>query len=68
MAKSDRLRELATWYREYAEKAGSTAIWELRLLVAEDLERAANEIDYPASAQGAGRRLSSRGILGGLSR
>jgi hypothetical protein len=66
MAKSDRLRELATWYREYAEKAGSTAICELRLLVAEDLERAANEIDYP-SAQGAGRRLSSRGILGGLS-
>jgi hypothetical protein len=67
MAKSDRLRELATWYREYAEKAGSTAIWELRLLVAEDLERSANEIDYPASALVAGRRPPSRGMFGGLS-
>jgi len=26
MAQSDRLRELATWYREFADKAGAPAI------------------------------------------
>ena len=55
MEKSDRLRELATWYREFADKAGALAIWERRLLTAEDLEQAANDIDYRASAHGEGR-------------
>jgi hypothetical protein len=44
MAQSDRLRELATWYREFADKAGTPAIWELRMLTAEDLEREAAAI------------------------
>jgi hypothetical protein len=38
------LRELATWYREFAERAGSTTIWEARLHMAEDLEREADKL------------------------
>lgn len=34
-----KLRELATWYREFAEKAGSTTIWDARLRTAEDLDQ-----------------------------
>ena len=30
------LRELAAWYREFAERAGSTVIWEARLRMAEE--------------------------------
>jgi len=57
MGKSDQLRELATWYREFADKAGASAIWERRLLTAEDLEREANEIDDRAQTHGDGRQL-----------
>ena len=45
MAQSKRLRELAIWYRKFADKAGAPAIWELRMLTAEDLERQADAID-----------------------
>lgn len=34
-----KLRELAAWYREFAETAGSRSIWEARLRMADDLER-----------------------------
>jgi hypothetical protein len=34
-----KLRELAFWYREFAERAGNPAIWEARLRTARDLER-----------------------------
>lgn len=33
-----KLRELAAWYREFAEKTGNPTIWEARLRMAEDLE------------------------------
>jgi short-subunit dehydrogenase len=36
-----RLRDLAVWYREYAERAGNPAIWDARLRTAEDLEKLA---------------------------
>jgi hypothetical protein len=39
------LRNLAAWYREFAEKAGNPMIWELRLQMAEDLESVAEGID-----------------------
>ena len=39
-----KLRELAAWYREFAERAGSTVIWEARLRMAEDLEREADRL------------------------
>ena len=38
------LRRLATWYRDFAERAGSSTIWEARLHMAEDLEREAARV------------------------
>jgi hypothetical protein len=38
------LRRLATWYRDFAERAGSITIWEARLHMAEDLEREADKL------------------------
>jgi hypothetical protein len=42
---SDELRVLAQWYRDYAEVAGSTVIWDYRLSTAEDLERQASDLE-----------------------
>jgi hypothetical protein len=36
------LRELASWYREFAERTDNASIWEVRLRVAEDLEAEAD--------------------------
>jgi len=41
---SEKLRELASWYREFAEHAGITTIWEARLRMAEDLELEADKL------------------------
>ena len=38
------LLKLAAWYRSYAERAGSPAIWEARLKTAEDLEAQAERL------------------------
>lgn len=35
------LRDLASWYRAFAERAGSPVIWEGRLRTAEELEEQA---------------------------
>jgi len=40
----EKLRELASWYRDLAERAGSTVIWEARLRMAEDLEVEADRL------------------------
>lgn len=45
MDEPQKLRELAAWYREFAEKTGNPAIWESRLRMAEDLEREATELE-----------------------
>ena len=37
-----KLRELAAWYREFAEKTANPSIWEARLRMAEDLEQEAS--------------------------
>jgi hypothetical protein len=37
-----KLRKLADWYREFAERAGNPAIWHARLVTAEELEREAD--------------------------
>jgi hypothetical protein len=52
MDEPQKLRELAAWYREFAEKTGNPAIWESRLRMAEDLEREAAEMERgkPAAA------------------
>jgi hypothetical protein len=40
-----RLRELASWYREFAERAGNPMIWECRLRTAADLDAEAARIE-----------------------
>ena len=40
-----KLRELAAWYREFAEKTDNPSIWEARLRMAEDLEREADRLE-----------------------
>jgi hypothetical protein len=42
--KRRRLRELAHWYREFAERAGNPVIWEARLRTAAELERKADRL------------------------
>jgi hypothetical protein len=42
---SRKLRDLAAWYREYAERAGNSAIWDARLRTAEELEKEADLLD-----------------------
>jgi hypothetical protein len=57
-----KLCELATWYREIAERAGNPTIWEAQLHTAEDLETPAALIERGLSTTTAeeiayGRRL-----------
>ena len=40
-----RLRDLAAWHREQAERAGSPVIWDARLRSAEDLDMEADRLD-----------------------
>jgi len=42
--KQRRLRELAHWYRDFAERAGNPAIWEARLRTAKELEQEADRL------------------------
>ena len=44
------LRELAAWYRGFAERAGNPTIWEARLRTAEDLEAEADRIEQYCEA------------------
>jgi hypothetical protein len=56
MREAEKLRELAAWYREFAERAGNPSIWESRILMAEDLQQEADRLDRHA-AEFRGRRL-----------
>jgi hypothetical protein len=40
-----KLRELASWYRDLAERASNPAIWEARLRTAEELEAEADLVE-----------------------
>ena len=40
-----RLRRLAAWYREFAERAGNPAIWEARLITARRLDLEADRVE-----------------------
>ena len=42
---AEKLRELAAWYRDYAERAGNSAIWEARLRTADELEAEASQLE-----------------------
>ena len=48
------LRELACWYRDFAERAANPVIWDARLRTAEDLEAEAARIE------GIGARLKEQ--------
>ena len=39
------LRKLASWYRQFAERAGNPAVWEARLRTAEDLDAQAERVE-----------------------
>jgi hypothetical protein len=45
MERPHKLRELAAWYREFAERTANTAIWDSRLRMAEDLELEAERVE-----------------------
>jgi len=62
MADGDKLRELAAWYREFAERAGSPAIWDLRLRMAEDLEAHADQQGHRAMKSAEELRAEARGL------
>jgi hypothetical protein len=40
-----KLRELAAWYREFAERAGDPWIWDARLRTADKLEKEAAQLE-----------------------
>jgi|HubBroStandDraft_6_1064221.scaffolds.fasta_scaffold32322_3 short-subunit dehydrogenase len=46
MDQAKSLRNLAAWYREFAERAGNSAIWDSRLRTAEDLEEKADLLTH----------------------
>jgi hypothetical protein len=46
-----KLRELASWYREFAERAVNPVIWAARIDMAEDLEAEADRIERMRTAQ-----------------
>ena len=45
MLDEDKLRQLAAWYREFADRAGNPWVWEARLRTAEDLEAEADRVE-----------------------
>jgi hypothetical protein len=51
----EELRELASWYRAFADRAGNPAIWEARLLTARDLEDEADRLEADLTARRARR-------------
>jgi len=49
MNDAQRLRELASWYREFVERAGVPWIWEARLATANKLEKEADHLERNAA-------------------
>jgi hypothetical protein len=52
MDQAQKLRDLASWYREFAERTENPTIWDARLRTAEDLEREAGNIEAQSERQG----------------
>jgi len=53
-------RELARWYRDFAQQAGSSAIWDSRLRTSEQLDAEADRIErtrMPAAREEKAERL-----------
>ena len=49
-----RLRELDSWYRNFAERTGSPAIWEARLRTAKGLEAEADLVERALKSRNPG--------------
>ena len=45
MPDQDKLRQLAAWYREFADRAGNPWVWAARLRTAEELEVEADRVE-----------------------
>jgi hypothetical protein len=56
LSATERLKALAAWYRLYAERAGSSTIWDFRLSTAEDLERQAAGLEQLSAGDDQYRR------------
>ena len=54
--KQRRLRELAHWYRDFAERAGNPVIWEARLRMAKELEQEADRLEEVSARDRLGHR------------
>jgi|GraSoiStandDraft_5_1057265.scaffolds.fasta_scaffold187834_2 hypothetical protein len=48
------LRQLACWYRDFAERAGSPVIWEARLRMADSLDEQAERVESRSGSAAAG--------------
>jgi hypothetical protein len=46
-----KLRELATWFRNFAERAGNPTIWQARLRTAEELEARADLVEHSQAGE-----------------
>jgi hypothetical protein len=49
-----KLRELASWYRDFAERAGNPIIWEARLRTAKELEAEADLVERTRASRKSG--------------
>jgi len=49
LSNPERLRELACWYRQLAERTANPTIWDSRLRTAEDLEAEAVRLERAVS-------------------
>jgi len=63
METSQKLRELAAWYREFAERTANPSIWEARLRTAEDLEAEAGRIERRQTAESVKSRQMEAALL-----
>jgi len=52
MDEANRLRKLAVWYREFADRAGEPWIWEARLKTAIEMEREAARAEKNPTRRG----------------
>ena len=46
MKTAEKLKELAAWYRELADRAGNPSIWHSRLRTADDLDNEDERIEH----------------------
>ena len=63
MQDPEKLRELASWNREFAERAGNPVIWEARLRTAQDLDDEAARIEHWFATDTASNELKTRSFI-----